>query len=117
MSPRGHSCLPATMLTLSWIANQAVAGGTRGSRWHDCSDAVSPENCALRNSRPKEMPSHRLKLSRTSRPPLLTAAEVAEILNVSIRSVRRLIADGKLPIVRLGRAVRILPESLETLTG
>jgi excisionase family DNA binding protein len=55
------------------------------------------------------------KLPRRSRRSLLTAAEVAEILNVSTRSVRRLIKDGKLPIVRVGRAVRILPEALETL--
>jgi excisionase family DNA binding protein len=55
------------------------------------------------------------KLPRTSRRSLLTADEVAEILNVSTRSVRRLIKDGKLPIVRVGRAVRIRPEALETL--
>jgi excisionase family DNA binding protein len=55
------------------------------------------------------------KSSPTSRRFLLTAAEVAEILHVSIRSVRRLIKDGKLPIVRVGRSVRIRPEALETL--
>jgi excisionase family DNA binding protein len=55
------------------------------------------------------------KSPRTSRRFLLTAAEVAEILHVSIRSVRRLIKDGKLPIVRVGRSVRIRPEALETL--
>jgi excisionase family DNA binding protein len=52
---------------------------------------------------------------RTSRRPLLTAAEVAEILNVSLRSVRRLIKVGKLPIVHVGRSVRIRPEALEAL--
>jgi excisionase family DNA binding protein len=51
----------------------------------------------------------------TSRRPLLTAAEVAEILNVSLRSVRRLIKDGKLPIVHVGRSVRIRPEALQAL--
>ena len=51
----------------------------------------------------------------TSRRPLLTAAEVAEILNVSLRSVRRLIKDGKLPIVHVGCSVRIRPEALEAL--
>jgi len=43
---------------------------------------------------------------------LLTPAEVAEILRISLRSVRRLIKDGKLPIVRIGRLVRIRPEAL-----
>ncbi len=50
---------------------------------------------------------------RISRHPLLTAAEVAEMLSVSLRSVRRLIKDGKLPIVHVGRSVRIRPEALE----
>ena len=39
--------------------------------------------------------------------PLLPAAEVAGRLGVSLRHVRRLIADGRLPVHRLGRAVRI----------
>jgi excisionase family DNA binding protein len=52
---------------------------------------------------------------RTSLRPLLTAARVAEILNVSLRTVRRLIKDGKLPIVHVGRTVRIRPEALEAL--
>ena len=47
------------------------------------------------------------------RPPayerLMTAAEAADILNVSIRSVRRLIDDGKIGAIRIGRAVRIHP--------
>jgi excisionase family DNA binding protein len=47
--------------------------------------------------------------------PLLTAAEVAERLNISVRSVRRLIKDGRLPIVRIGGSVRIRPEALATL--
>jgi excisionase family DNA binding protein len=55
------------------------------------------------------------KNPRTSREPLHTAAEVAERLNISIRSVRRMIADGRLPIVRLGHLVRVRPEALEAL--
>jgi excisionase family DNA binding protein len=50
-----------------------------------------------------------------SRRSLLTVAETAEILNVSSRMIRRLIKDKKLPIVRVGRAVRIRPEVLDTL--
>jgi|GraSoiStandDraft_16_1057320.scaffolds.fasta_scaffold653047_1 excisionase family DNA binding protein len=46
---------------------------------------------------------------------LLTADEAAEILNVSLRTVRRLIAQQKLSIVRVGRAVRIRPEALNAL--
>lgn len=51
---------------------------------------------------------------RTVRASLLTPREVAEILNVSLRSVRRLIAERRLAVVRIGRAARIRPESLET---
>lgn len=52
---------------------------------------------------------------RSLRASLLTAAETAGILHVSLRSVRRLIADGKLPIVRVGRLVRVRPGALAAL--
>jgi excisionase family DNA binding protein len=38
---------------------------------------------------------------------LLTVHEVAEKWQISQRTVRRMIADGRLPVIRLGRAVRI----------
>jgi excisionase family DNA binding protein len=38
---------------------------------------------------------------------LLTVHQVAENWQVSQRTVRRMIADGRLAVVRLGRAVRI----------
>ena len=53
--------------------------------------------------------------SRPTRAPLLTAAEVAEILHISLRSVRRMMADGRLPVVRLGYSVRVRPEALEAI--
>jgi excisionase family DNA binding protein len=56
-----------------------------------------------------------LEKSRPSTVPLHTAAEIAERLNISIRSVRRMIADGRLPIVRIGGSVRIRPETLAAL--
>jgi excisionase family DNA binding protein len=58
------------------------------------------------------------KEPRPSSPaPLLTPLEVAAILNVSLRSVRRMIADGRLPATRIGRLVRIRPEALATIIG
>ena len=39
--------------------------------------------------------------------PLLTATEVACMLHVSLRTVRRLIASHELPAVRIGRSVRV----------
>ena len=48
---------------------------------------------------------------------LLSAADVADALAVSIRTVRRMIAVGELPIVRIGRAVRIRRVDIEALIG
>ena len=47
--------------------------------------------------------------------PLLTVTDVAEILNLHPRSIRRMIAGGRLPVVRLGGAVRVRPEAVEEL--
>ena len=44
---------------------------------------------------------------------LLTVAETAAKLNVSEKTVRRLIAKGSLPALRVGGAVRIDPVELE----
>jgi excisionase family DNA binding protein len=38
---------------------------------------------------------------------LLTVDQLAELWQISPRTVRRMIADGRLPVRRLGRAVRI----------
>ena len=45
---------------------------------------------------------------------LLTVAEVAGILRLSVRSVRRLVAENQLPVVRIGRAVRVRREDLRS---
>ena len=43
----------------------------------------------------------------------LTAAEAAARLGLSLRTVRRRIADGSLPSVRIGRAVRVSAAALD----
>ncbi|AWB07302.1 excisionase (plasmid) [Azospirillum humicireducens] len=53
-----------------------------------------------------------------SKPPsrpaaLLTIPDVADRLQVSIKSVRRWIVSGDLPTVRLGRQIRIQPKDLD----
>lgn len=45
--------------------------------------------------------------------PLLNRAAVAKLLSVSERAVREWTDDGRLPCVRLGRAVRYRPEDVE----
>jgi len=47
--------------------------------------------------------------------PLLTVGDTADILRLSSRQVRRLIADGCLPVVRIGRVIRVRPEDLRHL--
>lgn len=45
---------------------------------------------------------------------LLTVAEAAQRLRVSEKSVRRLLASGLLPGLRVGRQIRIDPAELES---
>jgi excisionase family DNA binding protein len=47
--------------------------------------------------------------------PLHTVATTAEILNVSEKTVRRLIANGCLRAIRIGGLVRVAPADLEDL--
>ncbi len=46
---------------------------------------------------------------------LLTAEDVAIILRISVRTVRRMIASGKLPAIAIGRSIRIDPRSVSAL--
>ena len=48
---------------------------------------------------------------------LLSAEAMAELLSVSVRTVRRMIAAGEIPIVRIGRSVRIRRVDIEALIG
>lgn len=51
----------------------------------------------------------------TAMPRLLTVADVAGLMQLSTRQVRRLIAAECLPVVRIGRAVRVHPNDLKRL--
>ena len=39
--------------------------------------------------------------------PLITLVDVAERLNVSLRSVQRLVRQGRIRVIRIGRLVRV----------
>ena len=52
-----------------------------------------------------------------SSPNLLTIANVAALLQVSTKTVRRLIDRGELDAIRIGRSIRIQPEALKLLIG
>jgi excisionase family DNA binding protein len=49
--------------------------------------------------------------------PLLTVNQVAELWQISPRTVRRMIADGRLSVIRFGRAVRISAKMVASGTG
>ena len=46
---------------------------------------------------------------------LMTVKEVAQLLRLSVRQIRRLIAHGQLEAISVGRSVRIRPEALASL--
>ena len=48
-------------------------------------------------------------------PWLYTVPEAADVLRLSIRTVRRLIAQQKIPTIHIGRAIRIREEALRAL--
>ena len=47
--------------------------------------------------------------------PLYTVAQAADILNVSQKTVRRLIKKGYLPVIRIGGLLRIEPLDIQDL--
>jgi excisionase family DNA binding protein len=46
-------------------------------------------------------------------PRLLTLDETRQILGCSMKTLRRRIADGAIPVIRDGRLIRIHPEDLK----
>jgi excisionase family DNA binding protein len=51
--------------------------------------------------------------SRIATTPLLTLLQVSNQLNVSVRTVRRLVEAGQIPFVRIGKSVRISAAHLQ----
>jgi len=46
---------------------------------------------------------------------LLTVQEVARVLHVNVKTIRRGISGGLLPVVRLGRVLRIHPNEVKRI--
>jgi excisionase family DNA binding protein len=70
-----------------------------------------------RTRRPSTPPGSDAASSPTPPPRLLTTADVATRLQVSVKTVRRLISVGSLATLRIGRSVRVTEEALAALTG
>jgi excisionase family DNA binding protein len=102
---RGHvSSAPAGLARLENVLRREVEGNRNGQQGTgtDAASEVAPLTGYGHNN---------LHVS------LLTVPEVAERLHVSIQTVRRRIATGELPVVRLGGGpqapVRVDPDELE----
>jgi excisionase family DNA binding protein len=69
----------------------------------------------LDDAGPADEPPARFDASKRPRKPqrLLSIRESAEILNTSVKTVRRRIADGQLRPIRIGRLLRIDPADLQ----
>lgn len=86
-------------------------------------DNRHPRGIDLGPARPINDPSSRDSISALSmaqavppklRPPAcLTLVDVADLLQLSERTIHRLIQSGQLPSVHVGRSVRIRPSVLE----
>jgi excisionase family DNA binding protein len=50
-------------------------------------------------------------------PQLLKVRESADALNCSVPMVRKMIRAGSLPVVRVGRALRVPASAVEAITG
>ena len=61
-----------------------------------------------RRQSPKNMASNPNPETTLGSPEFLTLAEAASVLRVSVRTLRRRLAAGKIPHIRVGRQVRIL---------
>jgi excisionase family DNA binding protein len=51
----------------------------------------------------------------TARPPLIELPAVAERLGVNQRYVRRLVADRRIPVIKLGRLFRFEPADIDLI--
>ena len=71
-----------------------------------------PEWVRRRAANPKKTASDSNPDTTPEAPEFLTFAEAASVLRVSARTLRRCLADGKIPHIRVGRQVRISRKKL-----
>ena len=74
----------------------------------DVGRGALPEWVRRRAANPKNMASNPNPETTLGSPEFLTLAEAASVLRVSVRTLRRRLAAGKIPHIRVGRQVRIL---------
>ena len=63
------------------------------------------------------MTNHHQRTAQEPLAPLLTVQEVASLLKVSVRTLRRQIAAEALPVVRIGRSIRVKLEAVQAFVA
>jgi len=53
------------------------------------------------------------RTNQTGRRPLMSIAEVAELLGVTVRHVRRLVAERRVPFIKWGHLLRFDPDEID----
>jgi excisionase family DNA binding protein len=53
----------------------------------------------------------------SSRPPLIGVADVAEMLGVEVRHIRRLVYERRIPFVKWGHLIRFDPREVDAWIG
>src|SRR5262245_1705425 len=71
---------------------------------------MSPVDQAKSRANTRQVPG---ATAEAARPGLLTAAEASAYLTVGPRFIRRIISERRVPVVRLGRHVRIAQSDLD----
>jgi excisionase family DNA binding protein len=104
--------IPAWALVSTASAARPINRTTTGTTSADSNLQVDSNGCSSRFELSRPLGSI---LGRHQLGPLLTIAEAAAILNVSGRTVRRLIASKAIPAVWIGRSVRLRPRDIERL--
>jgi excisionase family DNA binding protein len=105
----------------AWAAATAAAGRRAGRRKNEIDTPDSEGRNVYANDTPLVDCGRPLGKCRTTTmsacrlAPLLTVADAAGILNVSMRTIQRLIASRAIPAVSIGRSVRLRPEDIEQL--
>jgi len=107
---QAEAALPA------WVTDRPLASTPPRSLTADRQPVPSPQ--PLRPPSPHCQPRPLAGLPEPVAPEtFLTVAEVAGILRVCTRTVRRLVGSGELPCVRVGRSVRVSVAALEAFCG
>jgi excisionase family DNA binding protein len=114
--PKSAPGLPPSELP-AWVHLAAAKRSRTGNTTTDEIDVPDYDGGKVRGGDGRQALSNRRGETRRAirLEPLLTVGETAMILNVSGRTVRRLIASGAIPAISIGQSVRLRPRDIGRL--